>query len=766
MSGTIIGGMNGTIRRVSIQNFACHEKTELELPEGLVVFVGRNGAGKSSVIDAITYALYGEHSRGDNKNIARDGAGGGQVELEFSLGGVDYKVLRRFNSKGELEHSFLKSKGKTLAVGERKRESEDVTRQINRLFGIGYNQMLSAVVIRQGELDHILSEQPKDVKNLFDEIMGLAKMEEAYKHMHYILEDFRNRVYEKAGWDLNDLQKVEEELQNKRQELESNLKRREQLEKELAEIRKQIDERAAYAEELKKAKEWHSEAWKQFAILRSRLEQLKENIEGSLDTFEECLQLLRDKNTVENRKRELESLENERREIELTLRKKDGELRGIKTSLQKLEVPERLLKNAVPLKKLRSEAAERVEKLKNDSVELGKRLALKQKNAQALKKQVRNDMEEIVEIVSESYYAGSAREAVGMAEKRKKLLTEKKEVTKQIKGLRKELNEINKKIKKLSYINDEHVTILYEEIRDAENAIERLGGLGERPKLQENLTAIRNALKIFREAEEQQALPQIGGLKGLGAVLGEDKTLHQLMKLLEKPMPPINVDELKRLEESLNDLHRRIGEREDALRNTEDVIKRLREEIVGLENARRELARAGEFYDLLVKIREKIYHRDGPVIKSIRTWVLANVSSRAASYLNLFDVRISDIRVEEDRRGISFECSYGGRKVDSKRLSGGEKVALALAIRLAISDVLGAKKFGFFILDEPTVHLDSENKKKLQEVFASLGRAVRQTIVITHDEEVFEDVDAMILKFDRGPTTNAPTEVRVYRPLT
>jgi exonuclease SbcC len=90
-------------------------------------------------------------------------------------------------------------------------------------------------------------------------------------------------------------------------------------------------------------------------------------------------------------------------------------------------------------------------------------------------------------------------------------------------------------------------------------------------------------------------------------------------------------------------------------------------------------------------------------------------------------------------------------------------VALALAIRLAISDVLGAKKFGFFILDEPTVHLDSENKKKLQEVFASLGRAVRQTIIITHDEEVFEDADAMIIKFDRGTAPNAPSEVSVYR---
>jgi exonuclease SbcC len=87
-------------------------------------------------------------------------------------------------------------------------------------------------------------------------------------------------------------------------------------------------------------------------------------------------------------------------------------------------------------------------------------------------------------------------------------------------------------------------------------------------------------------------------------------------------------------------------------------------------------------------------------------------------------------------------------------------VALALAIRLAIGDVLGAQKLGFFILDEPTIHLDSENKKKLQEIFASLGELAGQTIVITHDEELFEDADATILRFERGPAPNSPTEIQ------
>jgi len=51
------------IERVKLVNFLSHENTEIVLEGGLTVFIGRNGAGKSSVIDAVTYALYGRPPR-------------------------------------------------------------------------------------------------------------------------------------------------------------------------------------------------------------------------------------------------------------------------------------------------------------------------------------------------------------------------------------------------------------------------------------------------------------------------------------------------------------------------------------------------------------------------------------------------------------------------------------------------------------------------------------------------------------------------------
>jgi exonuclease SbcC len=228
----------------------------------------------------------------------------------------------------------------------------------------------------------------------------------------------------------------------------------------------------------------------------------------------------------------------------------------------------------------------------------------------------------------------------------------------------------------------------------------------------------------------------------------------------------LDLGELKRIDEEYAERNRQLGEKNSVLSERKRKVAELQGEIERLRKIGEELSRAKKFYELLEKIRDDVFHRDGPVLKSLRTWVYGRVSDRAREYLDMFDVRIDDVRIIEEggeRGGVRFVCFYGGREVDSDRLSGGEKVALALAIRLAIGDVLGAQKLGFFILDEPTIHLDSENKKKLQEVFASLGELAGQTIVITHDEELFEDADATILRFERGPAPNSPTEIQTIR---
>ncbi|MDH4349154.1 MAG: AAA family ATPase, partial [Gemmatimonadota bacterium] len=84
------------IERVRLVNFRQHEDTELVLGAGLTGVIGANGAGKTTILEAIAWALYGaEAARGTRDTIRRRGAlprAAVRVELQFVLGPHRYRV--------------------------------------------------------------------------------------------------------------------------------------------------------------------------------------------------------------------------------------------------------------------------------------------------------------------------------------------------------------------------------------------------------------------------------------------------------------------------------------------------------------------------------------------------------------------------------------------------------------------------------------------------------------------------------------------------
>jgi exonuclease SbcC len=109
----------------------------------------------------------------------------------------------------------------------------------------------------------------------------------------------------------------------------------------------------------------------------------------------------------------------------------------------------------------------------------------------------------------------------------------------------------------------------------------------------------------------------------------------------------------------------------------------------------------------------------------------------------MFRTGISRIELTEKAREVQIVCygSFGG--IDMNSLSGGEKVAVALALRLAIAQMMSSNKLDFIVLDEPTTHLDVEKRKSLVRIISDSFREglgpLSQIIVITHDAEIFED---------------------------
>lgn len=167
------------------------QKTVLDLDKfgesGLYLITGDTGAGKTTIFDAITYALYGEPS-GDIREVSMLRSKNAkpetptEVELVFSYGGKEYTVKRnpeyeRPKTRGE---GLTKQSADATLIYPDERvitKSNDVTKAIEEILGINRNQFMRISMIAQGEFRKLLDATTEDRINIFRHIFktGLYK---------------------------------------------------------------------------------------------------------------------------------------------------------------------------------------------------------------------------------------------------------------------------------------------------------------------------------------------------------------------------------------------------------------------------------------------------------------------------------------------------------------------------------------------------------------------------------------------------------------
>jgi len=94
------------ITSVKLDNFLSHKDTELTFDNGVTVFIGGNGAGKSSIIDAMTFALFGKTRRGTNEETIRDGENQAATQIYFEVNGKKYQAIKKIQ-KNNSPHQLL-----------------------------------------------------------------------------------------------------------------------------------------------------------------------------------------------------------------------------------------------------------------------------------------------------------------------------------------------------------------------------------------------------------------------------------------------------------------------------------------------------------------------------------------------------------------------------------------------------------------------------------------------------------------------------------
>ena len=189
--------------RLELEGFTSYrEPTVVDFADtNLLVFTGATGSGKSSLIDAMIFALYGSVPRYDNLNlispVISQGKERARVRLDFEVRGRAYtavRVVQRSGSGASTREARLEERrnggsAQTLAATE----SELSARVQNDVIGLGLDHFTKCVVLPQGEFAAFLRAKPAERKQLLERLLGLGLYERLRKaaNLRWKLEEGR-----------------------------------------------------------------------------------------------------------------------------------------------------------------------------------------------------------------------------------------------------------------------------------------------------------------------------------------------------------------------------------------------------------------------------------------------------------------------------------------------------------------------------------------------------------------------------------------------
>lgn len=168
--------------RVELEGFGSFRKrTELDLAEAeLFVLTGPTGAGKSTVIDAMIFALYGSVPRYQDRRLVApvisQGMAEARIRLDFAIGSTSYtavRVVRRTKTGATTKEARLEdTAGRTLAGN-----AEELTSRVNELLGLSFEQFVRCVVLPQGDFAAFMRAKPSERQDLLVGLLGLGEYE-------------------------------------------------------------------------------------------------------------------------------------------------------------------------------------------------------------------------------------------------------------------------------------------------------------------------------------------------------------------------------------------------------------------------------------------------------------------------------------------------------------------------------------------------------------------------------------------------------------
>jgi len=776
------------IKELYLENWKSHEKSYIQFDK-INLIIGKMGSGKTSITDAISYALFGNFSDLNSKRIKLEDIimkkpvekFFSKVVLKMQINGKEYEVIRTIE-KGKGSYSEVKENGKIIVSG-----TTESNNFLKKILKIDFDTFINVVYAEQNKIDFFLNLERGERKVKFDQMMGIEKMERIRK----TAVSLKNRLL--------DIHKEKDRLYS---QLVS-----ENLENKLREIKNQINELSEKIEKYKKEKE----------KIGFEVKNLEESVEKGKMIEKEINELERERIKIETNIKNLEKfleeiskevgnlersvLEDEIKNLTFQINEADKKLKEFSVKINDLEKNKDLLaKNLLEINFIlerRDKLIKELEEIKDVEIkslelsnEIEKLKSLEDEKINSIKN-IEIEIKKIANVLSLLEREESACPVCKspLDKKRRlelkaeykdlesKLSLEKEEIKKELEEIKKRLNEleniqkdISRKIIKIENIKSELEKLKSYNINDKielENKInkikEEISSLkNESEKINEELLKLKNQIK-----EKNLLIEKIERLNSYR------EEIIKLKETLEKVLTEL--ESLKKVEEYV-----KLSENEKTLKEKKIELEKLNSEIISsqkilniLESREKEILERIKMQEKLKSEKEYLERviKDLEILEESVKIAQAKVRSMLLDainyYLSIYWKKLYPYRDYIDARFVASENDYVLQIKDSlgrwieldKVASGGERTLAAICLRIAFSKVF-SPILNIIIFDEPTHNLDENAIYQFAKIInENFPEIFDQVFIITHDERFKSIVNANIIKVERDKLEDKPSQI-------
>ncbi len=760
------------LKKLVLINWKSHKNNTIEFNTGYNVFVGNIGSGKTSIFDAIVFALFGSTPNINSRKILSKDVimskpleeNEAQVILEFEIDNKLYKIERTiFKNKSSQAKIYLEDK---LIRGPK---PSDVNEEVEKILNLNIDLFMKANYAEQNSIDYFLKMPANERKILFDNIFGISKYDnfannakQTSNKLKIKLDELisKNTEYNNLVENYN-LKEITDKIDLLKNENDKTKLESVDIKTKINELKlKETNMLASKTNFENKTNSLNNILGKQNyleKIIKESKSEIKiEEIDVNLNTLKtKEFSLLKEYNILET---ELNNIKNKnyfyKSKIE-EIDKKSKELLKIKELLENIpeDINNIVNKLVTNIENIKEEFTKNTEKINNLDQEL-KILEKEHSNCPLCNSELSsNHKTEIIErknkeILNLNTKNNAIKETLSALKLEYELKNKQREnYNKNIeyfKVLKTESLDLDKYSKLLNdnLIIEKNYNDKYQKLKiDLEDIKKQINELNN------------NKNKILDLENKKQDLQNIE--KQIITLKEELRTINflpeeylKIKELLQKNVSEnsfrdtLIIEREKQIKEEEFKLeqYNKIKEKQDYNKKEIDLLKNFIEDLIIYGN-------------IAKKTQEQIREQIVSSVNDIFMDLWQNIYPYKDFQKVKFNISEGDYKIE-----LEFDREYK-RELD-EFVSGGERSAIALTLRIAMSLVM-KNKLNLIVLDEPTHNLDKLTVSKLSELFNNyLPQFMDQIFVITHDNNLEENAQN-VFYIQRNKEEDSPSEIRV-----